>query len=312
MEERRLRTEDQPESLTYERLWATAFVSHPYRNPVIGWMEDLESLTVKQNDAWYRRWYAPDNATLVVVGDVRPGAVFDLARRHFGDVPRGEVPPPPRVVEPPQDGPRRVEVKAPAEVAYLLIGYHVPVLASAPSSHEPYALDVLAGLLGGGDAARLQRELVRGRELAADVGVGYDLTARSPTLFMIDANPARGRGVDALERAILGQVAGLQSSPVPEEELDRVKAQVVARDVYSRDSMFYQAMRMGILETVGLDWRLVDRYLERIQAVTAGQVQAVARKYLQPANMTVAVLVPQPLDGRPAPRRPGGPADDVH
>jgi len=311
MEERRLRIEDSPESLTNERLWQTAYVEHPYRNPIIGWKKDLESLTVENTREWYRRWYSPENATLVVVGDVRPDEVFALARRYYGPVPRGEAPRPPRIVEPPQTSTRRVAVKAPAEVPYLILAYHVPVLAAAPQSSEPYALDVLASLLGGGDSARLPRELVRAQRVAADVGVGYDLTARSPTLFMIEANPAQGRSVEELERALREQVAALQEAPVTAQELDRVKAQVVAQDVYARDSMFYQAMRMGILETVGLDWRLVDHYVENIRAVTGAQVQAVARKYLRPENMTVAQLVPQPIGEAPAPRTPGGPADDV-
>jgi zinc protease len=303
MEERRLRTDDQPEARAYERFMATAYTTHSYKNPIIGWMRDLEKLTVDDLAAWYRRWYVPNNATLVVVGDVEPEAVIALAREHFGKIPAGTVDGTTIPAEPPQNEVRRSTLRAPAQVPTLLIGFHAPAF-SARDDWEPYALAVLNGVLDGGDSARFARELVREQRIAASAGVGYGPTARHPVLFTISATPSAGRTAAALEQAILAQIERVQAEPVAAAELDRVKAQVAAGNVYARDSVFYQAMQMGMLETVGLDWRLMDRYVERVRAVTAAQVQAVARKYLVKSNMTVTVLEPQP---GAAPARPAAP-----
>ncbi len=294
MEERRLRTDDQPESLAFEKFMNTAYTVHPYKNPVIGWMPDLEKMRAEDLRAWYERWYAPNNATLVVVGDVNPVEVFTLARKYYGPVPRRELAPPAKSPEPPQAAERRVRVSAPAEVPYLLLGWHVPVLTVDDKSSEPYALDVLAGILGGGNSARLARELVREQKLAASADASYSMISRSPGMLMLDGTPAPGRTIEELELALRAQVARLRDAPVTEEELNRVKAQVVAGNVYSRDSVFGQAMQIGQLVTAGLDWRLQDRFVRRIKAITARDVQAVARKYLLDENLTVAILDPKP------------------
>ena len=307
MEERRLRTDDQPEARAYERFMATAYTTHSYKNPIIGWMADLEKLTADDLVAWYRRWYVPNNATLVVVGDVDPDAVIALAREHFGPIPAGKVDGTAIPAEPPQTETRRSTISAPAQVPTLYMGFHAPAFGPH-DDWESYALAVLNGVLDGGDSARFARELVREQRVAASAGVGYSPTARHPVLFLINATPSAGRSVGELEQAILAQIERVQNEPVAPAELERVKAQVAAGNVYGRDSVFYQAMQMGMLETVGLDWRLLDRYVERVRAVTAEQVQAVARKYLVKSNMTVTVLEPQPgaVPARPAAPLGGG------
>lgn len=312
MEERRLRTEDRPENLTYERFMHAAFGTHPYGQPIIGWRKDLEALTLADLKQWYRRWYAPDNATLVVVGDVEPRVVFDLARKHYGPLAPSRVRPPARPAPPALAGPRRITVARPARVPYLIMGYLVPS-AAAPSgpAWEPWALEVLGNLLAADESARLPKALVRGAELAARVAVGYDWGARLTTLFMIDANPAPGHDLDELERAIIGQLDMLKAQPVPERELQRVKKRLIAQDVFERDSVFYQAMKIGQLVTVGLPVELVEGSLERIRAVTAQQVQAVARKYLVAERLTVARLTPLPLPGAPPPPGPAGGGRDA-
>ena len=302
MEERRLRTDDRPEGRLYEQFMATAYQVHPYRNPIIGWMDDLKTLRVGDVDAWYRRWYAPNNATLVVVGDVEPGEVFDLARRHFGNLPRGAIDVSAPPVEPAQHATRRTRVAAPAEVPSIMLGFHAPRF-EAGREWEPYALEVLAGILDGGNSARLARELVREQQIASRADVDYSPVARHPVLFAISATPARGRNVEDLERALLAQIERLRREPVSDTELNRVKAQVVAGNVFSRDSLYYQAMQIGMLETVGLGWRALDAYVAGIRTVSADQVQAVAQKYLIETNLTVAVLDPQPAAGR-TPRAP--------
>ncbi len=307
MEERRLRTEDRPESLTFEKFMATAYTTHTYKNPVIGWMPDLERMTAADARAWYERWYAPNNATLVVVGDVNPVAVLALARRHFGSVPRRDVARGVSAQEPPQIAERRARIAAPAEVPYLILGYHVPVISSDDKSYEPYALDVLSAILGGGNSARLARELVREQKLAASADAGYSPIARSPGMLMLDGSPATGHTIDELERALRAQIARLREQPVTAEELNRVKAQVVAGNVYARDSVMGQAMQIGQLAASGLDWRLQDTFVRRLKAVTAREVRAVAQKYLVDSNLTVTILDPQPGGtGRPRPAREAG------
>ncbi|RLA36713.1 MAG: insulinase family protein [Gammaproteobacteria bacterium] len=295
MEERRLRTEDSPTALTYERFNATAFLTSPIRNPVIGWMDDLQSLRIEDLQAWYRQWYAPNNATLVVVGDIDPEAVHALAQKYFGPLNPGIIVPPKPRTEITQQGTRRLTVRLPAELPYLVMGYKVPVLGSADETDDAYALEVLAGILDGGNSARLARELVRGSAIAASAGAGYSLHGRLPGLFLLDGTPADGHDVGVLEQALRDQVRRLQEEPVAADELARIKAQVVAGKVYERDSVFYQAMQIGTLETVGLGWEQLDAYVERVNAVTPEQLQQAARKYFVDDTLTVAVLEPLPI-----------------
>jgi zinc protease len=308
MEERRMRTEDNPQSLAYEQFAATAWASSPYRTPVIGWMDDLENLDVSDLQDWYRNWYGPDNATLVVVGDVDPEEVYRQAQKYFGPLKASGVAGPKPRLEGKQRGMKRIEVKAPAKLPYLLMGYKVPVARTAEVPWEPYALAVLAGILDGGTAARLESELVRGGEIAASAGASYDTYDRLDSLFLLSGTPATGFDTGDLENAFLEQIGKLQNELVSREEMDRVAAQISAAKVYEQDSIFYQAMQIGILETVGLSWKDADQYLQRIKAVTPEQVQTVARKYLHRDRLTVAELVPQPID----PKKPPRSANSVH
>ena len=301
MEERRMRTEDRPQSLVSEQLNAAAFNAHPYHHPVIGWMNDLENMRVADARDWYHRWYAPNNATLVVVGDVEHEQVFRLAERYFGSLKAHPLPVRKPQDEPPQKGERRVEVKAPAKLPYLAMAYRVPVLRNVAKDWEPYALDILSGVLDGNGAARLNQSLVRDSGVATDVGADYDSISRGPGLFTIDATPSEGKSVAEVKQAIWREIEKLQRDGISAEELQRVKAQVVAGRVYQRDSMFYQAMLIGQLESAGFSWRDDPGLLEGLNRVTAEQVREVARKYLQPDGLTVAVLDPQPLADDKAP-----------
>jgi zinc protease len=270
-------------------------------------MNDLENMTAADARNWYRRWYAPNNATLVVVGDVEPAAVLKLAQHYFGKIKPVALPPRKPQTEPEQRGSRRVSVKAPAKLPYLAMGYHVPALLDPEKDSEPYALEVLAGVLDGNASARLNQSLVRQNQIAVSVGAGYDLISRGPSMFIFDGAPAEGKNVAELEAAIRGEIDKIKQDGVTEEELQRVKAQVIASQVYQRDSMFYQAMLIGEVETAGLPLNTLETRLAKLKAVTAGQVQEVARKYLADDRLSVAVLDPQPLDGvKPAKPVPGG------
>lgn len=297
MEERRWRTEDKPQSKVNEQFNSTIYHVHPYGRPVVGWMNDLENMTAADAREWYKTWYAPNNATLVVVGDVNAQEVFKLAKQYFGALKSQALPSRKPQVEPEQKGERRVVVKAQAKLPYVLMGFHVPSLQDADKDVEPYALEILAGVLNGNASARLNQNLVRQSQIAVYVDAAYDMVQRGrQSIFVLDATPSEGKSVAELEAAILNEIEKIKIGGVTEEELQRVKAQVIAADVYQRDSMFYQAMQIGNLETAGFSWRILKGYPAKLQAVTAEQVQAVAKKYFNKDNLTVATLDPQPID----------------
>ena len=295
-EERRMRTEDKPTSLSYEYFNATAYVNSPYHQPIIGWMNDLDNMQVADLRRWYQTWYAPNNATLVVAGDVKAADVFKLAQTYFGPLKPSEIPALKPRLEVPQYGERRITIKRPAKVPYLVMGYKVPVLKTAEKEWEVYALEMLAGILDGGDSSRLTRELVRGQQIAAQAGASYDMYAKYSNLFVLDAVPIGEHSVKDVEQGLLKQLQKIQQQAPSEAEMQRVKAQVMAAAVYEQDSVFYQAMQLGTLETVGLSWQEKEKYMQKIKQVTAEQVQAVAKKYLQPETLTVAVLEPQKIN----------------
>ncbi|NCA27556.1 MAG: insulinase family protein, partial [Methylophilaceae bacterium] len=280
MEERRWRTEDKPQSKVNEQFNSTIYHVHPYGRPVVGWMNDLENMTAADAREWYNTWYAPNNATLVVVGDVNAPDVLKLAKQYFGPLKPHAIPARKPQVEPEQKGERRVVVKAQAKLPYILMGFHVPALQDADKDVDPYALEILAAVLNGNASARLNQNLVRQSQIAVDVDAGYDMIQRGRhSIFVLDGTPSEGKTVAELETALLQEIEKIKTSGVTEEELLRVKAQVIAADVYQRDSMFYQAMQIGQLETAGFSWRLLKDYPAKLQAVTAEQVQAVAQKY---------------------------------
>jgi zinc protease len=297
MEERRWRTEDKPQSKVNEQFNSSIYHVHPYGRPVVGWMNDLENMTADDAREWYKNWYTPNNATLVVVGDVNAPDVLKLAKQYFGKVKPHALPARKPQVEPEQKGERRVVVKAQAKLPYILMGFHVPALQDADKDVDPYALEILAAVLNGNASARLNQNLVRQSQMAVDVDAGYDMIQRGRhSIFVLDGTPSEGKTVADLEAALLQEIEKIKISGVTEEELLRVKAQVIAGDVYQRDSMFYQAMQIGNLETAGFSWQLLKDYPAKLQAVTAEQVQAVAQKYFNIDNMTVATLDPQPID----------------
>lgn len=306
MEERRLRTEDKPQARLFEQMSAVAFQAHPYRVPVIGWMSDLESMTVEDARAWYERWYVPNNAYVVVVGDVDHQEVFRLAEKYYGPLAARPVPERKPQQEPPQTGIRRLTVKAPADLPVVSMAYKVPVLRDVDNDVDPYALEMLAAILDGHEAARFSRSLVREQRLAVSAGAGYDGTARGPGLFYVQGSPSEGHARAELEAGFRAEIARVVNEGVGEEELTRARAQVVAGQVYKRDSVFSQAMEIGQLEAVGIPYTSDQRMLEKLQAVTAAQVQSVAARYLVDDRLTVAELDPQPLPG--SPQRPAGPS----
>jgi len=309
MEERRLRTDDQARSLLYEKMMSVAYQAHPYKNPIIGWMNDLENMRVEDAREWYDRWYAPNNAILIVVGDVDANEVFRLAQKNYGTIPKHPLLPlnarKPQT-EPPQTGTKRIIVKAPAELPYLMMGYHAPTIRNVTEDWEPYALEILEGVLDGHASARLNKSLVRESQIANSANAGYSAMARGPSVFFLSAVPRAGKTVAELEQALRKEIEKITRDGVTEDELARVKAQVVAGHVYQRDSIFSQAMQLGRLESTGLSYRDIDIILEKLKGVTAAQVRDVAKKYFNDDSLTVAVLDPQPLEKRAPAKVPSG------
>jgi zinc protease len=295
MEERRQRVDDNPRALVYERLHSTMFMAHPYRTPVVGWMNDLENMRLSDARDWYDTWYAPNNAVLVVSGDVQPEQVFALAEKYFGSIPAKPLPMRKPQAEPEQNGIKRVIVKAPARMPTVAMAYHAPALRDIENDWEPYALSLLAGVLDGHPAARLEREMVSESRVAHSVSSHYDGIRRGPGAFYVNVTPAQGKSVDDVERVWREQLELLITGGVREDELQRVKAQVIASQVYSQDSVFSQASQIGKMRSLGLPHDAALKMTGKLREVTPDQVRAVARKYLIDDRLTIAILDPQPM-----------------
>ncbi|MDO8699260.1 MAG: pitrilysin family protein [Rhodoferax sp.] len=308
-EERRLRTEDSPRALMYEALNATVFVASPYRRPIVGWMSDLDAMTPGDARDFYRRWYVPANAVVVVAGDVEVTQVRRLAEKYYGSLPERAVPLRKPRAEPVQTGMRRMAFKAPAEQAYVSLAFKVPSLQSLdgaqPGDADALALTVLAAVLDGYSGARLDRVLTQGENPLADsAGAHNGLWGRGPQVFTLDGVPAQGKTAEQLEVALREQVNRIAADGVSEAELSRVKTQWVASEVYKLDSVFNQARELGSHWVQALPLDASERLIARLRAVTADQVKAVAGKYFGDNQLTVAVLQPQPLDKTRKPRTP--------
>lgn len=302
-EERRQRVEESPQARLFELFSATALVAHPYRRPVIGWMSDLDSLTPEDTRQFYRRWYVPSNAAVVVVGDVDVATVRAMAERHYGRIPAAHVPDRKPQTEPEQRGVRRVQLLGRTQQPLVVMGYRVPNLAhpdaNDAASDDALALTLLAGVLDGHSAARLERSLVQGKggagtvRLADSVGASFGLSGRGPQLFLLTGTPVRGVSPDQLEQALKGELRRIAQEGVGEAELRRVKNQWTASEVFKRDSMFAQARELGSHWVQGWPPDASERILNRLRTVTAQQVQAVAARYFQDVSLTVGVLLPE-------------------
>ena len=307
-EERRLRTEDQPRSLMWEALNAAVYQSSPYRRPIIGWMSDLEAMTAQDARDFYKHWYVPANAAVVVAGDVDPQQVLRLAEKYYGRISARPVPPRKPRVEPEQVGVRRIEFKAPAEQAYVALAFKVPQLTSfdpGPGQDDALALTVLSAVLDGYSGARLERALTQGSDRVADsVGAGNGLWGRGPQLFTLDGVPAKGKTPEQVEAALRAEVAKVAREGVSEAELTRVKTQWISGEVYKLDSVMNQARELGSFWIQGLPLDAGERLIQRLRAVTAEQVQSVAARYFGDDQLTVGVLRPLPVDPNRKPRTP--------
>jgi len=297
MEERRLRTEDDPPSILAEQLEATAFQEQPYHWPVIGWMEDIQRFTLEDLKEYYQTYYNPANAFLVVVGDFKKEDLLPRIEKAFGSIPGGASPNQKKDVDPEQIGERRILVKKEAQLPSLVMGYHVPNLLQPDS----YVLEVIAALLSGGKSSRFYQNLVQDKQLVLEADAEHALLSGDPDLFYISANSLPGKEVAEVEKALNLEIERLQKEAVEKRELEKGKNQLESSFIYSQDSLFVQAMLLAKHE-VALSWKAIDEYLPSIRKVTPEDIQRVARRYLIPDNRTVGILVPlPPKDGQAPP-----------
>lgn len=299
MEERRLIVDDQPEHLTYERLYATAYLSSTYRHPIIGWMDDLENMTINDLADWYKKWYAPNNALLVIVGDVVPKKMLQLAKKYFGHLKTSMITPPKPQIELKPLGERTVVVKAPSENAMMIFGFHTPAINSAKVPWEPLALLIICELLAGDRTARLQKHLVREKQLLMDASFRYSPFARMSNILSISVTPLQKDKLQEVKENVLAEIYQLQKQLIPIKELKPLKTQIIAERIYEADSIQYQAAEIGMLEVLGIHWKQIDDIYNMIEKITPKQLQTVACKYLTKDNLTIATLEPLPLLEKP-------------
>ena len=302
MEERRLRIADEPAADLIEQVSAVAYLAHPYHWPVVGWMSDLEAITLDDVKNYRQVFYAPNNALLVVAGDVTPDTVLPKLKAAFGGIATGTPPPAVTEQEPPQRGERRLTLKRPASLPVYVAAYHVPNF----KSDDSFALSLLSVVLSGGRSSRLQTTLVENKALVLAADADYDRTSRDPTLFTLSMRLAPGKKWQEAEGALFQEVEKLKTKPVTEKELKRAQNLVESTFIYGQDSLFYRALQLGDYAGLG-DWSLIEKVIPGIRAVTAADIQRVAQTYLREENRTVGLLIPEGPPVREAPDSGLGP-----
>ncbi|TXD98005.1 insulinase family protein [Psychrobacter frigidicola] len=294
MEERRQRTDDNPLAKAYESFRLLALPDSPKGESVIGPMTELESITLPELKDWYNTWYAPNNATLVIVGDVEPQDILAQVKRYFGKLPTSKLPTRPAVRQQGFRGYKQVSSEQAVEVPVLLMGYNVPSLLTSPKNDEKqaYALSLAQDVLDGGLSARLEKRLIREQGLLTTVGTSYDLLDRGDGLFLIQATPREGVSLEQAQQAIITEIDKLATDPIAADEISRAKTNTVTSLIYAQDSMEGQAQMIGSLQSIGLDDRLLATLPAKLDSVTVTDIKAASKKYLVKDNLTVMYIVP--------------------
>jgi len=296
MEERRQRTDDNPQSLAYEKFRMLAFPTSSSRYPVIGHMDSLEQMPLDALKTWYQTWYQPNNAVVVIVGDVQPEQAIAEVKRYFAQIPAGTVPTRVNTAERQQFGQRHLELTLPIQVPSLMMAFNVPTLGSSTPStaaQDAYTLALLAAVLDGGLSARLEQRLVREQRILTAVSSGYNPFERGSGLFSVSAIPADGQTHQSAQAAILNEIERLKTEPITADELARVKAGYLADLVYNQDDLSSQARWIGSLEVAGLDHRLLDQLPAKLDQISVAQLQDAAKRYLVAENRSSMFLSPQ-------------------
>lgn len=293
MEERRQRTEDNPRSRAFERFkWISYPTSH-YRQPVIGHMKTLNNIQLNDVKQWYKTWYTPNNAILVIVGDVESEQALLQVQKYFADTPSRATPQRNDVLEFEHLGYRHMEINTDVQVPNLYMTWNVKSLASAINPQDAYALTIIRSLLDSGIYSRLQDRLVRDRKLLTSVSVSYDPYNRGDSLFSISALPANGISFEDAQKAIQAEVDALKTEDIPKYELERITTRFVSNLIYNQDSIAGQAKMIGNLEVNGLSYRLMDELPKYYENVSMSDIQRVANSYFIRENLSTLYLAPE-------------------
>jgi zinc protease len=287
LEERRLRVDDYPKSFLLEQLDAAAYQSQPYHWPVIGWMEDVERLTIDDVRAFYSRYYNPGNAFVVVVGDFRKEELLPEIEKAFGKIPSGTPAEQLLFQDPAQPGPKLVVVERPAQVGTLLVAWHVPNLRS----EDGYVLEVIKAILAEGKSSRFYDNLVRAKSLVLESSVDYNLLSQDPGMFYVTVSVLPGKDFKEIEKAIYHEMDLLKTTPVGTKELEKAKNQLESDFVFDQETTSSLGMRLAEYE-IALDWTAIGAYVSSIRSVTPEEIQRVASKYFTDQNRNVGVLTP--------------------
>jgi zinc protease len=317
IEERRSRIDNNPAALLTEQVHAALYLNHPYRIPTIGWEHEMEKLSTEDALAQYRTWYAPNNAVLVVAGDVTGAQVKALAEQYYGAIPARPVPPRHRLVEPPHVASVQLELRSPRVAqANWTRSYLAPSYTGGETRHA-YALEVLAQIIGGGATSRLTRALVIEQEVAQSAGAFYDPGPLDLATFGFYAVPRGDHPVAEVEQAVEAEIKALLLKGVTSEEVERAKNRMIAEAVYARDSLSGPANIFGAALVTGRSIEDVESWPARIAAVTVDQVDDAARYVIRDNTAVTGVLLPDsPVAAAsgaptPAPVLPG-PSQPVH
>lgn len=288
MEERRMRYDDNPQNYLYEETIAAAFKAHPYRWPVIGWMSDIESIERDDLLNHYRTYYSPDNAFIVIAGDVNTKAIVEKIKKEFGKIPPSKIKRhTASTKEPLQTGERRIYLKKEAELPFITMAYHTPVFPHKDS----FALEVLSNILSAGKSSRLYKSIVYEQKIALNIYASYSGYYKYPFLFFFGASVAPGKKIEDVEKAILDEIEKIKNNAVNDEEVQKAKNQIEASFIFDKDSNSSMALNAGTFELLG-GWRLMDSYISEIRKINAADVQAVVKKYFTDDNKTVGILIP--------------------
>jgi len=300
MEERRFRTDNSPWDLLFERVKATAFVTHPYQYPVIGWMSDLEKITLEDVRNHYETYYSPQNAILVISGDVDPESAFLLAEKYFGKIPNKKMPEQVRVEEPPQLEERRVKVRKEGFVTYFLVAYHIPQL-----SHEDFpSVSLLAVILGRGKSSRLYRTLVQEKGIANDIWV-WASEGIDPSLLFVSASIQKGRTVQEFEASFDSIIEEIKEKGVTKDELEKARRMTMSNFIYRLQSVIGRGMMVGNYTVLTGDPNFVNKIIPRLNKVTLEDIKRVANKYIRMENRTIGIFEPIPPQAVKAKMREG-------
>lgn len=301
--ERRRSVEDDNTRLIDEENWAAAYKAHPYQWPVIGWMVDIENWKIADLRAYFKTYYAPNNATMVLVGDFDRDEVRPLLRKYIEIVPRGPAPPPVTTTEPEQQGERRVEFRKPAELAQFVASWHIPATAHA----DYWALRVAETLMLQGESSRLWRLLVEREQVALSVSGGFDY-ALDPTLFQIFVQVKDGVETSRCESLVYEELQRLAQQPPAERELQKARNQLAADHYRQLQTIAGKALVLGRSDVYFGDPKAFLAAVSEYEKVSGADVQRIVRTYFEPRNRTVSVLVPEPADERKTQAAPAGTA----